>query len=69
MYDYLFLLSSMLLEVIDPNIDPDLELNLIYLDLDLNLILFIKEIVYDDKQFTINLCLKKPTGYNKKIHG
>ena len=50
-----FLLSSMLLEVIDPNIDPDLELNLIYLDLDLNLILFIKEKLYDDKQVTMNL--------------
>ena len=55
--DTSFVLSSIYL--IGLNLGLYLDLNLIYLDLDINLILVLKELVFNNEIFTVNMCLNK----------
>ena len=58
MDNYFFTFWSILLEIIDLYLDPDLEPNKKILDLHLNWILVIKQIIFDHEQFSIILFVK-----------
>ena len=55
----LILFLPMLLDLIGLNIDLGFDLNLIYLDIDISLILVTKKLVCDNEYFTMNLCVNK----------
>ena len=58
MDNYFLTFWSILLEIIDLYLDPDLEPNKKILDLHLNWILVIRKIIFDHEQFSIILFVK-----------